>query len=94
MADVNVRDLRRRTTISIKGYPQAMFFDFATISSKAEVLAAGFFNNARSSVTPGSIVDAVVDWDSTKEYVRIKFATVPDTGNVTVTDVTGDTTAD
>lgn len=82
MADVVIRDLRRRTTISIKGYPQAMFFDFATTSSKAEVLAAGFFNLARYNLTPGSIIDAVVDWDDTKEYVRIKIATVPDTGNV------------
>ncbi|MCF1478141.1 hypothetical protein FS782_13780 [Agrobacterium vitis] len=92
MATHNARDLRRRTTISLK--PQAMFFDYATVGLKAEVLTAGWFNTSRDNLTPGSIIDAVVDWASTKEYVRIKVATVPATGNVTVTDVTGDTTAD
>ncbi len=87
-----VRHLRRRTTISLS--PHVMFFDYATNHTKAEVLAAGFFNLSRDNLTPRSIIDAVVDADGTPEFVRIKIATVPDTGNVTVTDVTGDTTAD
>ncbi|GCA49300.1 hypothetical protein KGO5_01743 [Sinorhizobium sp. KGO-5] len=89
-----VRDLRRRTTISIPGQRQITFSDYATTHTKAEVLAAGFFNDSRDNVTVGSIIDAVVDIDGTPEYVRIRFATVPATGNVTVTDVTGDTTPD
>lgn len=90
----NPRQLRRTETIVVPGYPQCMFFKYATTHTKAEVLAAGFFNSSRDQVTPGSIIDAVCDWDSTKEYVRIKVATVPASGNVTVTDVTGDTTPD
>lgn len=88
------RALKRNETINIPGYPQCQFFKYATTHTKAETIAAGFFNDSRAQLTPGSIIDAVVDWDDTKEYVRIKVATVPDTGNVTVTDVTGDTTAD
>ncbi|MUO84776.1 hypothetical protein GOZ78_03490 [Agrobacterium vitis] len=70
------------------------FFNYATDHTKAEVLTAGFFNASRDDLTPHSIINAVVDCDGTPEYVRIKVATVPATGNVTVTDVTGDTTAD
>jgi len=77
-----VRNLRRRTTISLS--PQVMFFDYATNHTKAEVLAAGFFNESRGNLTPRSIIDAIIDADGAPEFVRIRIVTVPDTGDITV----------
>lgn len=78
------RDLRRRTTISIPGQRQIMFFDYATVDTAAEVQAAGFFNNSRDNITKDSIVDAVVDINGTPARIVLRFATVPATGDVTV----------
>lgn len=79
-----VRDLRRRSTISIPGQRQISFFDYATVHTEAEVLTAGFFNASRMDLTQDSIVDAVVDLGGTPHRVVLRFTAVPSTGNVTV----------
>jgi hypothetical protein len=86
--------LRRSNSITLTGNVKVHFFNYATNHTKAEAIAAGYFNDSRAALSVSSIIDAVVDVDGTSEYVRIKVATVPASGNVTVTDVTGDTTAD
>lgn len=78
-----VRDLRRRTTISIPGQRQIMFFDYATVHTLAEVQAAGFFNASRDNLTKDSIIDCVADINGTPARVVLRLATVPATGNVT-----------
>lgn len=78
------RDLRRRTTISIPGQRQIMFFDYATVHTLAEVQTAGFFNESRDNITKDSIVDAVCDINGTPARIVLRFATVPASGNVTV----------
>lgn len=85
MATFDKRKLRRRQAIQVSGVGQMQFFDYATEATEAEVLAAGFFNDARDTLTVGSIIDAIVDCSSTKTYTRIRVATVPTSGNVTVT---------
>lgn len=70
------------------------FLNYATNDTKAEILAAGYFNGVRADLSVASVCDCVVDVDGTPAFVKIMFATVPDTGNVTVTDITGDTTPD
>lgn len=79
-----VRDLRRRTTISIPGQRQIMFFDYATVHTEAEVTAAGFFNASRDDLTKDSIVDAVVDINGTPHRVVLRFTAVPASADVTV----------
>lgn len=86
--------LRRSNSITLANNVKVHTFDYATNHTKAEMLAAGYFNDSRSALTVSSIINAVADVDGTSEYVRMKVATVPASGNVTVTDVTGDTTAD
>lgn len=88
------RQLRRSNSITLAGNVMIHTFDYATNHTKAEVLTAGYFNESRAALSKSSIINAVVDVDGTPEYVRIMLATVPASGNVTVTDVTGDTTAD
>ncbi|MCZ4073546.1 MULTISPECIES: hypothetical protein [unclassified Agrobacterium] len=78
------RDLRRRTTISIPGQRQIMFFDYATVHTLAEVQAAGFFNDSRDNLTVGSIIDCVADINGTTARVVLRTTAVPPTGNVTV----------
>lgn len=68
------------------------FLTYATNDTKAEVLTAGYFNNARADLSVGSKIEAEVDCDGTQETVIMRVATVPPTGNVTVTDVTWDLT--
>jgi hypothetical protein len=86
--------LRRSNSLTLAGNVKVHFFNYATNHTKAEVVTAGYFNDSRPALTKSSVIDAVVDVDGTPEYVRILVATVPATGNITVTDVTGDTTPD
>lgn len=88
------RQLRRSSTITLAGNVMVHFFDYATNHTKAEMLTAGYFNESRAALSKSSIINAVADVDGTPEYVRVLLATVPATGNVTTTDVTGDTTPD
>lgn len=88
------RQLRRSNSITLSGGRMIHFFDYATDHTLAETIAAGYFNDSRAALTAHSIINAVVDVDGTPAYARIKVATVPASGNVTVTDVTGDTTPD
>lgn len=86
--------LRRSNSITLSGNRKVHTFDYATDHTKAEMLAAGYFNASRAALSVSSIINAVADVDGTSEYVRVKVATVPSSGNITVTDVTGDTTPD
>ncbi|MBY2992493.1 hypothetical protein HF272_13745 [Rhizobium leguminosarum] len=83
MATHQVKDLRRRTTISPVGQRQIMFFDYATVATVAEVTADGFFNLSRENISVGSIVDAVCDINGTTARIVLRFVLVPSTGNVT-----------
>ena len=83
MATHQVRDLRRRTTISPAGQRQIMFFDYATVATLAETTADGFFNSSRDNLTVGSIIDAVVDINGTTARVVLRVTAAPSTGNVT-----------
>jgi hypothetical protein len=86
--------LRRSNSITLANNVKVHTFDYATNHTKAEMLAAGYFNDSRAALSKSSIINAVADVDGTPEYVRVMLATVPATGNITTTDVTGDTTAD
>ncbi len=77
MATHQVKDLRRRTTISPVGQRQIMFFDYATVATEAEVTASGFFNLSRDNLTKDSIIDAVVDMNGTPHRVVLRIATLP-----------------
>lgn len=94
MAHVKTRLVSAGKPVMLSNTRIVRFFNYATDNTKAEVLTAGFFNDSRGDLSVNSIINAVVDCDGTPEYVRIKVATVPTTGNITVTDVTGDTTPD
>lgn len=64
------------------------FLTYATNDAKAEVIAPGYFNNGRADLSVGSIIDAEVDCDGVQASVKMRVATMPDGGNITVTDIT------
>lgn len=65
------------------------FLTYATDDTKAEVIAAGYFNNARADMSVGSIIDAVVAAATSPVFVKMRVTAVPDSGNITVADITG-----
>lgn len=76
-------------------------FMYATADSVAEVLAGGYFNDARKTVKVNDIVFAICVTGGAAEPVAFKFTAVPSSGSVTVakldwqggTGVTGDQAA-
>jgi len=68
------------------------FLVYASNDTKAEIIAAGYFNNAKPDLSVGSIIDVEADCDGTQESVRLRVTAVPTSGNVTVADVTWDIT--
>lgn len=80
----DVRRLRRYNSITLSGNRMIHFFNYATDNTAAETVAAGYFNDSRAALTVGSVIDAVIDVDGTPDNIRIRVATVPASGNVTV----------
>lgn len=64
------------------------FLTYASNDTKAEIIAAGYFNDARPDLTVGSVMTIEADCDGTQTYARVRVTAVPTTGNVTVADVT------
>lgn len=64
------------------------FLTYATNDTAAEVVAAGYFNDARADMSVGTIIDAEVDCDGTQASVRMRVTAVPSSGNVTVANIT------
>ncbi len=85
MATFDKRQLRREHATAIAGVGQLQFFRYITEATEAEVIAAGWFNNAREQLTVGSIITAIVDATAAKTFIRLRVTAVPATGNVTVT---------
>ncbi|WP_371347023.1 hypothetical protein [Ancylobacter sp. IITR112] len=61
------------------------FWHYATNDDWATVGATGYWNNARAHIGVGDIVHISGDLDGTPFYRSLMFATVPASGNVTVT---------
>lgn len=57
---------------------------YPTADDLATVIAAGYFNNARTRLKKGDVVIAVVDQDGTPTQRPLTFSAVPASGNVTV----------
>ncbi|PZU23920.1 MAG: hypothetical protein DI589_06595 [Shinella sp.] len=77
----------RPVRISNTVYIRDLFY--ATNDTKAEVTAAGYFNNAKADLSVGSLITALVDADGTPARVEMRVTAVPDSGNVTVADISG-----
>ncbi len=61
------------------------FYYYSTADALAVVLAAGYFNDVRNIFQVGDQISAVVGIGATMVSVEITIATVPDSGDVTVT---------
>lgn len=64
------------------------FLNYAHDDVKAVVIAAGYFNEAKKDLSVGSVIDAVVNVAAAPAYVKLRVTAVPDTGDVTVADIT------
>lgn len=68
------------------------FYCYATPDAVATVIAAGYFNNARSKLNVNDVIDALCVATGTGDRVSVIVTAVPASGNVTVavnTDATG-----
>ncbi|MBX3580071.1 MAG: hypothetical protein KF723_22945 [Rhizobiaceae bacterium] len=59
-------------------------FRHATIASMAAVLTAGYFNDWRSTLQPGDLVDVVSGLGGVPQKFTVLILTVPASGNVTI----------
>lgn len=64
------------------------FLNYATNDTKAEVMAAGYFNDARLDLSVGSIIEVSHDNDGTPAFHRLMVNAVPSSGNITTSDIT------
>lgn len=76
--------LSRYATSDLGGTNQTNFYVYSTNSTKAEVLAAGYFNASRTTLKAADVISAVVDKDGTPDLVQLLVTAVPSTGNITV----------
>ena len=81
---LDIRQLKRYNTITLMGNRQVSWYNYGTNDTAAEVVAAGYWNNARDTVKVGDCVDAIIDVDGTPDRIAFRFTAVPSTGNVTV----------
>lgn len=84
-----LKALARYATSDMGGTNQTHWYKYSTNDTAAEVLAAGYFNDARKYIKAGSVIEAVVDKDGTPDILLILIDTVPASGNVTVSAETG-----
>lgn len=82
-----IRSLVRKASIAYPGASAPLRhqkFDHATIAALATVLAAGYFNDWRSTLEPGDTIDVTYGLGTSPGRVELAVLTVPATGNVTV----------
>jgi hypothetical protein len=84
------RSLVRMNTVPVDPGLELHTYTYATKSTGAQVLTAGYFNFGRGYLKPGDRITAhtEVDAPADSETIWLKVATVPASGNVTVTDIT------
>jgi len=60
------------------------FYLYRTADTLAQVLATGYFNDARSRLKKGDVIDVVFGVGGTPAYARLMAEDVPSSGNVVV----------
>ncbi|GGE79103.1 hypothetical protein H1W37_19470 [Stappia taiwanensis] len=76
--------LSRFMTADMGRTNQTDFYVYSSNHTLAEVISAGFFNDSRTTIGAGDVVLAMIDKDGSPAFVVLTFASVPDTGDVTV----------
>ncbi len=90
-----IRSLVRKASVAYPGASapkRFQRFDHATTAALATVLAAGYFNDWRSTLQAGDVIDVVCGLEGTVDEAKLIVLTVPATGDVTVghdTDASG-----
>lgn len=89
LPDLN-RSLIRTVTVPIAPGVKINHYTYGTTATAAAVLTDGHFNFGRSYLKPGDRITVFTQVGVVADSVNIdlKVATVPATGNVTVTDIT------
>jgi hypothetical protein len=63
---------------------KSLYF-YATNDAAAVVAAAGYFNDARTRLSPGDVIICSLDVDGTRDTRNYTMNAVPSSGNVTTT---------
>ncbi len=79
---------RCATSQHAAGASASMYFH-STADAVAVVLAAGYFNDARDTLSVGDIIFCVADNGGTSDILMLLVKTVPASGDVTVSAETG-----
>lgn len=87
MAHSKFRLVSRGRPVVLSNTRIVKFFNLATDDTKAEVIAAGYFNDSRADLTVNSVIDFVYDCDGSPGFARARVTAVPATGNVTVSEI-------
>ena len=85
MADVKPSQMQRACSVNSTGDQSNSLWFLATPVTQAEIATAGYFNNARTMLTAGDLILATCVIGGVMKTSHLRVATVPGTGNVTVT---------
>lgn len=85
---LNIKSLSRYHETHMTANSHICWFKYATNDTKAEVVADAYFNNARTTLRVGDIIEAIVDADGTQAYVIVRVTAVATGADVTVEDLT------
>uniref|UniRef100_UPI003BAD57F7 hypothetical protein n=1 Tax=Stappia sp. TaxID=1870903 RepID=UPI003BAD57F7 len=80
----SVKALSRFATSDMGRTNQTDTYVYSTNDTLAELVAAGYFNNSRTTLKAGDVIMAVADKDGTASHVVLLVTASPATGNVTV----------
>jgi len=82
-----IRQLQRVASVSFDDNgtsKKCNWYVYATTDADATVQAAGYFNDARDTLSVGDTIEAMTALAGTPERVVMRVTAVPTTGNVTV----------
>ncbi|MBL4768012.1 MAG: hypothetical protein JKY94_09910 [Rhodobacteraceae bacterium] len=89
MAEFKKRALTRFAVSPYADNSKICAYFYGTNDTAAEIITAGYWNDARDQLNPGDVIFAMADIDGTPDLVIVTIDTVPVSANVTSSAETG-----
>lgn len=80
----NIRSLSLYASAPVDTNVAVNFYTYATADAAATVLAAGYFNDARSKLQVNDVIECMAVATGTGDRLKLTVTAAPATGNVTV----------
>jgi hypothetical protein len=84
---LQIKQLVRTASIPIRTAGRYNRYNYADTDAAATIIAAGYFNDARSMLKVNDRIDIMAAWDAVTangDIVEVKVTAVPATGDITV----------